>query len=218
MNNSVQENVWKNDFGQNYTDRNDYTPEQLDSVYLESMGIKRSDLNDDFLSNFDKEAKILEVGCNIGNQLIMLEKQGFKNLYGIEIMPYAVEKAKSRTKGINIIQGSAFDIPFKDNYFDLVFTSGVLIHIDPKDLNKIMNEIIRCSNKYIWGFEYFSEEFVSVNYRGNSELLWKGNYVEKYMKQNKTLELVKSKFVNRVGTENCDQMFMLKKGGCNEIL
>jgi pseudaminic acid biosynthesis-associated methylase len=218
MNNSVQENVWKNDFGQNYTDRNDYTPEQLDSVYLESMGIKRSDLNDDFLSNVDKEAKILEVGCNIGNQLIMLEKQGFKNLYGIEIMPYAVEMAKSRTKGINIIQGSAFDIPFKDNYFDLVFTSGVLIHIDPKDLNKIMNEIIRCSNKYIWGFEYFSEEFVSVNYRGNSELLWKGNYVEKYMKQNKTLELVKSKFVNRVGTENCDQMFMLKKGGCNEIL
>ena len=41
---------------------------------------------------------------------------------------YAVEKGKENTKGINIIQGSAFDLPYKDNYFDLVCTNGVLIH------------------------------------------------------------------------------------------
>jgi len=59
---------------------------------------------------------------------------GFTNLYGIELQWYAVEKAKEYTKGINIIQGSGFDIPFKDGYFDLVITNGVLIHIAPKKI------------------------------------------------------------------------------------
>lgn len=49
---------------------------------------------------------------------------GFNNLYGIEINNYAIELSKSRTNNINIIQGYAFGIPFKDEYFNLVFTSG----------------------------------------------------------------------------------------------
>jgi len=41
---------------------------------------------------------------------------GFKNLYGVEINKKAIEISKSITKNIYIIQGSALDIPFKDNY------------------------------------------------------------------------------------------------------
>jgi len=218
MNNSAQENVWKNDFGQNYTDRNNYMPDELDKMYLKTIGVKRSVINNEFLKNISKDARILEIGCNMGNQLIMLKSQGFKNLYGIEIMPYAVEKAKNRTEGINIIQGSAFDIPFKDNYFDLVFTSGVLIHIKPEDLKEVMSEIIRCSRKYIWGYEYFSEEFANVKYRGNDELLWKGNYAEEYIKNYNNMKIVSKKMFSLLGTENRDQMFLLKKEGQNEIL
>jgi len=58
-------------------------------------------------------------------------KNGINNLYGIELQQYAIEKAKALTKRINIIHGVADDIPFKDGYFDMVFTSGVLIHIHP---------------------------------------------------------------------------------------
>jgi len=68
--------------------------------------------------------RILEVGCNVGNQLRMLQRMGFNNLYGIELQQYAIEKAKALTKRINIIHGVADDIPFKDGYFDMVFTSG----------------------------------------------------------------------------------------------
>ena len=32
------------------------------------------------------------------------------------------------------MRASALDIPFKDGFFELVFTIGVLIHIPPKDL------------------------------------------------------------------------------------
>jgi len=90
---------------------------------------------------------------------------GFQTLYGIELQEYAVEISKSRTKHINIIQGSAFDIPFKDNFFDLVFTSGLLIHIAPSDVEQILREIHRCTKKYIWGSEYFADSYTQVEYR-----------------------------------------------------
>ena len=71
-----------------------------------------------FLGNFDRSIRILEVGSNVGSQLNGLQKIGFKNLYGIEIQQSAVEISKQNTTNINIIKGSAFDIPFKDSYFN----------------------------------------------------------------------------------------------------
>jgi len=45
-----------------------------------------------------------------------------------------VERSKQNLKNIDILQGSAFDVPFKDGFFDLVFTSGVLIHLASGDI------------------------------------------------------------------------------------
>lgn len=60
--------------------------------------------------------------------------------------------AKKFTDGINIIRGTADDIPFRDGYFDLVFTSGVLIHINPQSIGKVLREIYRCSNSLYLGY------------------------------------------------------------------
>ena len=132
MENNFQENLWVGDFGQEYTERNIFDPDKLDKDYKETFDVSRTDMNELFLKDLNlKDKRILEVGCNIGNQLRFLQRMGYKNLYGIELQPYAVQRAKDFTKGINIIQGEADDIPFKDGYFDLVFTSDVLIHIAP---------------------------------------------------------------------------------------
>ncbi|MFH1583272.1 MAG: methyltransferase domain-containing protein, partial [Candidatus Falkowbacteria bacterium] len=114
-----QEKFWSSKFGEDYTKRNIYDPKSLDKLYKNQFGVTKSEMNKEFLGNL-KINNVLEVGCNIGNQLNFLQKNKYKNLYGIEILDYAVEEAKNLTKNINIIQGSAFDIPFKDNYFDLV--------------------------------------------------------------------------------------------------
>jgi len=123
---------WSGDFGRDYTQRNPQSFEELESIYLKNYGISRTELNRKFLDGMDRSMRILEVGSNLGNQLVCLQRMGFKSLFGIELQSYAVEMAKSKTKGINIIQGEASDIPFKDGFFDMVFTSGVLIHIAPK--------------------------------------------------------------------------------------
>ena len=109
---------------------------------------------------------------------------GFTNLHGIELQDYAVKKANELTKGINIIQGSGFEIPFGDNSFDLVYTHGVLIHINPNDLPKIMGEMNRVSSKYIWGFEYFNEETKQIPYRGHDGFMWKADYCDMFQKLN----------------------------------
>ena len=202
---------WAGKFGKEYTDRNMMSPDEFEKLLRSRIGISRSEENNEFLSNL-KLDNILEIGCNIGNQLLILQKNGFKNLYGIELQQYAVEKAKERTKGINIIQGSAFDIPFKDEYFDLVFTSGLLIHISPKDINRVLDGIYRCSKKYIWGSEYFSEKYVEVNYRGHDELLWKTNFAKLYLDRFSDLELVKEKRYPYLEDKKLlNQTFLLKK-------
>ena len=211
MGKTPQEKFWATEFGDEYTERNLYnTPDLLDEFYKKTFGISRSEMNFEFLNDI-KIDKILEVGCNIGNQLNLLQDQGYKNLYGIDIQPYAVEKAKEFTKGINIIAGSIFDIPFKDNYFDLVYTAGVLIHISPNDIKKAMREIYRASKKYIWGYEYFNEEYKAIKYRDNPDRLWKGNFVKMYRELFPDLVLVKEKMYPYIEGGNIDTMYLLKK-------
>jgi pseudaminic acid biosynthesis-associated methylase len=205
-----QMEFWKGDFGAQYTDRNTFNPEELNQIYLEQYGIIREDMNHEFLSGLSINS-VLEVGCNIGNQLNVMQNLGFANLYGIELQSYAVEKAKAHTKDINIIQGSAFDVPFKDAYFDLVYTFGVLIHISPDDINKAMDEIYRTSKQYIWGFEYYNDDYVRIDYRGNDEKMWKGNFAQMFLERYPNLRLVKEVKYPYVKNSNVDQMYLLEK-------
>ncbi|MFA5238566.1 MAG: pseudaminic acid biosynthesis-associated methylase [Phycisphaerae bacterium] len=206
-----QASVWEGQFGKEYTDRNTLTPPQLDQLYKRNYGVSRTELNVEFVDSFDRSIKILEVGSSLGNQLLTLQEMGFKNLYGIEINRYAVQQSKTNTKDINIIYGSAFDIPFKDGYFDLVFTSGVLIHIAPTDVQKAIKEIHRCSREYIWGFEYYADSYTEVSYRGNSNLLWKTDFAKLYLNSFEDLGLVKEKKLKYLENENVDTMFLIRK-------
>ncbi len=205
---------WNGNFGKEYTERNPQNLEEWDAVYKHNYGMTKTDMNTEFLSGLDRNTKILEVGCNIGLQLLGLQRMGFANLYGIELQEYAVEKAKANTKGINIIQGSGFDLPFKDNYFDLVYTAGVLIHIAPADHAKFMSEMVRCSKKYIWGFEYYNDEIKQLNYRGNEGYMWKTDFAAVFQKNFGNLELINKKkypYISDREKGNEDVMFLLEK-------
>lgn len=209
--NTLQLKKWTGEFGRSYTQRNTIPLIKLDKIYQKNFGITRTALNRMFLGNIKHSDRILEIGSNTGNQLLFLQKMGFTNLYGIEPQKVAVEAAKSRTRGINIIKGDVFGIPFKDGYFDLVFTSGVLIHIHPKDIKKSIKEIYRCSRKYIWGYEYYNENYKEVVYRGHKKLLWKADFPGIYVKLFPDLKIVKIKYLKYLENNNVDVMFLLKK-------
>ena len=209
--NNLQLNNWIEKFGKEYTDRNNLSLEELEKLYKENYGFTRTELNTLFLDKIERSKKILEIGSNIGMQLLCLQKMGFKNLYGIEPQDYAIQLSKDKTKNINIIKGDAFDIPFKDEFFDIVFTSGVLIHIHKQNIKKAIREIYRCSNRYIWGFEYYADKYTEILYRGQKNLLWKANFPKIYMDTFPDLKIVKIKVLKYLENNNTDVMFLLRK-------
>jgi len=203
--------AWCGDFGREYTVRSCLRPEQVDTLWENNYGIARTELNRLFLANIPTNARILEVGCNIGNQLLLLQRLGYGNLYGVEVQDYALEIARSRTNNINFTQASSFALPYEDKYFDLVFTSGVLIHISPKDLPSALDEIHRCAKRYIWGSEYYASTTTEINYRGHRELLWKMDYAREYLTRFDDLELALEQRLPYLENPNVDSMFLLRR-------
>lgn len=206
-----QETVWKGTFGREYTERNTVDTEGLDEHWRRNYGFARSSIIASFLSGISKDAKFLEVGCNAGNQLLMLKQMGWRNLSGTELQPFAIEIASSRLPDAAFKLGSALALPWEDRSFDVVFTCGVLIHISPTDLPSVMDEIYRTTREYIWGTEYYAPEVTQVTYRDHSELLWKMDFARQYMKRFPDLELVKEQRLPYLDNANVDAVFLLKK-------
>jgi pseudaminic acid biosynthesis-associated methylase len=206
-----QTRTWSGDFGREYSDRNNYTPAELDELYLKSYGVTRRELNQRLLEGIPRDARILEVGCNIGTQLLLLREMGFTNVSGIEIQSYALERAKERLRDVELLQASALAIPHPNCSFDLVFTSGVLIHIAPADLPVAMGEIHRCSKHWLWGFEYYAPQMTEVIYRGNKGLLWKTDYARLYLERFDGLELVREERLRYLENDHMDTAFLLRR-------
>ncbi len=206
-----QVETWRGDFGRRYTDRNIQSPGEMDALYKREFGISRFRLIEEFLGDVDRATKILEVGTNVGIQLQSIQNMGFRNLYGVEPQAYAIKKARQLTENIEFIQGDVFNTPFKNDFFGLIFTSGVLIHISPDNILKAIKEIYRCSSRYIWGHEYFSEEHTAVPYRGRSSLLWKADFARIYLDTFPDLRLAKEKKIPCLKNEDRDSIFLLEK-------
>jgi pseudaminic acid biosynthesis-associated methylase len=208
---TAQIQTWTGDFGREYTDRNTYSPAELDELYQRNYGVSRSALNERFLKEVPRDARVLEVGCNMGTQLLVLQEMGFQNLHGVEIQSYALDRAKARVPGAALTQASAFSIPYEDGFFDLVFTSGVLIHIAPPDLPRALGEIHRCARTWIWGFEYYAPETTEIVYRGHDSLLWKTDFARAYLQQFNDLELLQEERLQYLDNENVDTAFLLRR-------
>ncbi len=202
---------WIGKFGRDYTLRNTFDLRRLEKKYKKMYGITRSRINELLLHGLNKKMRILEVGANSGNQLLLLQKLGFRNLYGIEINDFAINLGRKRTRHINFIKGSIFDIPFKDNFFDLVLTSGVLIHIKPEDIAKGLNEVYRVAKSYIFGLEYFAAAYRGVVYRGRKNMLWKTDFPRLYAGFFKDLKLKKLMYLKYLDSKNMDVAFLFKK-------
>ena len=132
-----QEEFWKNEFGDEYSERNNYDIYENKKNLFEKI-IKNLDIN-----------SILEIGCNRGLNLEAINSINSNiELYGVEINAKAVEMLKEKNICKNIFNNSIFDLN-EDTKIDLVFTFGVLIHINPEKLKDVYTKMYNLSNKYI---------------------------------------------------------------------
>ncbi|MFA4825948.1 MAG: class I SAM-dependent methyltransferase [Methanoregula sp.] len=129
---------------------------------------------------------VLEAGCGTGQTLSPLSKK--YETVGLDISQAALNLARLNCK--NPVLGSIFEIPFKENTFDLVYNSGVIEHFkDPDNVAAIaeMARVTKPSGRVIiivpntFCLWYKAGKFVAVIMR-NFEFGYEEDYSPKRLK------------------------------------
>lgn len=158
------ENLWGGEFGDAYVERN------------REAGKLRGPFWKSLLDEFGAKS-ILEVGCNIGANLQWIASiLPPQNVYGVDVNLKALGEIRQTIPGINAIWSPGRDLPYRDRWFDMVFTMGVLIHQPESTLPLVMAEIVRCSRRYVLCGEYYAEQTTEIPYRGQEGALFNRDY------------------------------------------
>lgn len=171
---------WKGEFGDDYSKRNELTPELIEA---------RTNLWYNLFSIIgDVPNSMLEIGAGNGQNMIaignaitfMSQQQGNKplksTLYACEPNGQARANLENNVPYVNSFPDSIYNINLEDSAVDFVFTSGVLIHIPPDQLDKAISEMYRVSSKYIFIAEYFAPQCEEIKYRDNDGMLWRNDF------------------------------------------
>lgn len=174
-----QEEFWTGDFGNSYSDRN--VGDHLVAANIEFFG--------DVLRRADGIQSVCELGANIGlNVRAIRQLLPQAAITAVEIN----EKAARKLAGTNctVIEGSILDLEFPPAAFDLVFTKGVLIHINPEELTGVYDLMASSSRKFVLMAEYYNPVPVTITYRGNSDRLFKRDFAGEFLDGHPEYELV----------------------------
>jgi len=94
-----------------------------------------------------KEKVILDLCCGTGNQLNLLSKHGFKNLYCLDISDPMLEIAKRSNSSIKIYNEDATKTSFNDASFDVVIISFAIHEKDRNTQQALIDEAYRIIKK-----------------------------------------------------------------------
>ena len=106
--------------------------------------IKRYEWAKDYL----KDLKVLDNGCGSGYGTYFLAKNNLKEIIGIDISEASIKYAQERYKAKNLLfkQMNSLSLNLRDNYFDAIISFDVIEHIDEKQQNEYLSEIVKVIN------------------------------------------------------------------------
>ena len=150
---------WQGNFGDDYTLRNKPDVELRSEFFsgLAPYGIESA----------------FEVGCNVGTNLRAMKKALGCDVAGCDINNSALEVAEE--EGLEVYYEDATDLDHESDEFGLVFTVGVLIHLNTPEMIRCMKEMRRISKGYIMFMEYKGND-IEVPYHGERGALIKRDY------------------------------------------
>lgn len=98
-----------------------------------------------FASKFIKDKIVLDVACGTGYGSKYLLRKGARKVVGLDIsidaIKYAKEQYNINNEGLSFVCGNAIDLPFPDNYFDVIVSFETIEHL--KEYRKFLLECKR---------------------------------------------------------------------------
>jgi ubiquinone/menaquinone biosynthesis C-methylase UbiE len=98
-----------------------------------------------FSSRNNNNRRCLDIGSGLGNLSEMLSHY-YDEVYSLEAVPERIEFQKRRFKNSNVsnvtvVRGNALELPFPDDYFDLVVCNGVLEWVGTMNTDRPPREV-----------------------------------------------------------------------------
>jgi pseudaminic acid biosynthesis-associated methylase len=163
------EAFWEGSFGDAYTQRNAGDPA------ARSAGFQK------ILSRTNGVRSICEFGANRGLNLRTLHAlDPSLALSGIEINGSAIEELRRDASYVTVFPSAIQDFTPSEQ-FDMTFTSGVLIHVNPTDLPIAYERLYTASRRYVLIMEYFNPVPVELAYRGETGRLFKRDFAGEFI-------------------------------------
>ena len=165
-----QEEFWAGDFGDAYNDRN-----KGENLLATNLNIFSQ-----ILKTMPGANSLVELGANIGMNLDALHLLApSMELSAVEINQKASEVLKEKKHVKKVFQGRLLD--WKEEPRDVALIKGVLSHQNPDDLPEVYRLLDRSSKKYVVIVEYYNPSPVTVQYRGNTDKLFKRDFAGEFM-------------------------------------
>ena len=105
----------------------------FDRVIAPAVLSMAADSEQDIVSRFPQNARVLDVGCGGGHMLeFIATRRPDLTLTGVDLSPDQVRRARRRVARfgdrVQIHEGSALDLPFQNNSFDGVYSMASIKH------------------------------------------------------------------------------------------
>ena len=179
-----QEAFWAGSFGNEYIGRNKGA----------SLLSGKLNLFNKVLARTSAISSLLELGANIGLNLRALNQLLPKaDLSAVEINAKAVQELNSW--GVAKVYQESILTFSPTKKWDLVFTCGVLIHINPDMLPTVYDLMYKVSGRYIAVIEYFNPTPVAIPYRNHENKLFKRDFAGEILDKFPDLRLVDYGFI-----------------------
>lgn len=180
-----QEKFWAGTFGTEYIQRN-----QGDALLASNLH---------FFSKALHAARgiktCIEFGANIGMNLRAIK------LLHPEIDAHAIEINSDAAKLLGgfipldcIYEKSILEFT-PDRTWDLALVKGVLIHINPSELQQVYAKLVASTSRYLLVAEYYNSAPVAITYRGHADRLFKRDFAGEIMEAYPEFKLIDYGFI-----------------------
>lgn len=97
-----------------------------------------------FINKYDKNTRILDAGCGSGMYASAFMEIGYDDIYCVDLFDEHINKS------LNYSSASVDELPFADDFFDLLYSTSVIYYLDyPEDAIREYNRVLKIGGMVI---------------------------------------------------------------------